>query len=546
MKSNTESSRLASRRNFLKTSALGVGATVVASTAGVAAIVEPARDEQKGIHPGARPIPPVSAPAKWTHETDVVVVGGGGSGLAAAVSAAEHGAKVIVLEKEAFCGGGASLSFIYFVPHQITSEKPDAAIAALFQGRLAATPKTLDSGIIREITAEGPNVIRWMEEMGARFSEVPAANCPLEMGYVAIDPEHPEEGWERWHPHNGRGFTETLEKRARDLGVKIFKESPATNLVVEKGRVIGVVGTDLDKNPIAIRAKVVGLTAGGFCSNEDMIKTYCAPEIFTGTRPWSVPAAQGQGIRMAQGAGAATIGMADLETWDGGVEREYGTFKIYTAANQLSRQKSLQVNLNAERYKDESLLSGLLFTYQAAQVINQHKHTSITIFDSNCITKEDIIAKFQPILCEYPVKWWDEQFEKYVDKGLIVKAETLEELAQKIGLDAVALSATVKRYNEMSDKGFDEDFFKPAQFLQPIRKAPFYAVKAVGASRAASWGGLALDRKFRVLNESARQPIPGLYAAGENGTTGVSIAFSIPGGRLMGKHAAAEALGKNI
>jgi hypothetical protein len=196
--------------------------------------------------------------------------------------------------------------------------------------------------------------------------------------------------------------------------------------------------------------------------------------------------------------------------------------------------------------KDESFLSGLLFTYQAAQVINQHKHTSFTLFDSNCIRRDDLIAKFQPMLCEYPVKWWDEQFDKYVAKGVIVKADSIEELAAKCDLDPVALKNTVDRYNTMSEKGFDEDFFKPAQFMQLIKKAPFYAVKAVGGSRCSNWGGLALDRKFRVLDQAARKPIPGLYAAGETGTTGVSLAFSIPGGRLLGKHAAAEALGKKV
>jgi succinate dehydrogenase/fumarate reductase flavoprotein subunit len=154
------------------------------------------------------------------------------------------------------------------------------------------------------------------------------------MGYVTIDPEHPAEGWERWHPHNGRGFTQALEKRARELGVTILTETPVSNLVVERGRVVGVVAKDINKNPIAVHAKAVALNAGGFLSNEDMVKTYCAPELVTGSRPWSPPASQGQGIRMAQGVGAATIGMADIETWDGGVERELGTFGVYTAANQ--------------------------------------------------------------------------------------------------------------------------------------------------------------------------------------------------------------------
>ena len=79
--------------------------------------------------------------------------------------------------------------------------------------------------------------------------------------------------------------------------------------------------------------------------------------------------------------------------------------------------------------------------------------------------------------------------------------------------------------------------------MQPVRKAPFYAVAQKGGSCFNTWGGLIVDEKFRVLNRQ-RKPIPGLYVAGENAAGGASLAYVFPGGRLAGRFAAREALGK--
>lgn len=86
------------------------------------------------------------------------------------------------------------------------------------------------------------------------------------------------------------------------------------------------------------------------------------------------------------------------------------------------------------------------------------------------------------MICEYPCNWFDSDFEKYLASGDIIKADTIEELAEKLEFPSDKLKKMVDRYNEMCHNGHDEDFFKPAQYLIPIETPPFYAVKQEGSS----------------------------------------------------------------
>jgi fumarate reductase flavoprotein subunit len=124
-----------------------------------------------------------------------------------------------------------------------------------------------------------------------------------------------------------------------------------------------------------------------------------------------------------------------------------------------------------------------------------------------------------------------------------MKANTLHGLAHKMGLDAEELSRTVARYNELADKGHDDDFFKPANYLQPIRTPAFYAVKQRGGTMFNTWGGLVVDDQFRVLDKDWKY-IPGLYVAGENMACGARMSFSLPAGRLVGKIVSKSVAGK--
>ncbi|MDX9789132.1 MAG: FAD-dependent oxidoreductase [Desulfobacterales bacterium] len=500
--------------------------------------------------PGSEPLSPIQLPQKWNHEADVVIVGAGGAGLAAAVSAIENSAKVLVLEKNPFCGGNTSLAMVVEglcgsrIQNKLGIQSPPLSERVNRDLTIPNATSGRNPTLVRQILEFQADTLNWLEDLGVVYEIKPAAGAPAPgIVHCPIDPEHPQQGWYSWFPHNARGFTEALEKQARNLGAKILLEHPVISLVVHKEKVVGVAAQLPNGKRVIIKGKSIILTSGGFGANKDMLKKYGNPRKVEGARYWGMPGSQGDGIRMAQALGAETNGMEEIEIWDGGALSEHGATTVYSTPNQLVRQKSLTVNKEGKRFFCESLYGGYYYSYQAAQTLSQKDQTSFTLFDADIIRKEDIIKKFDPMFCEYPCPWFEDQFQKYLKEGTIMKAGSIQELAKKMAVGAAVLVETVARYNQLCDKGVDEDFFKEPKYMQPIRKAPFYAVSQKGGACFNTWGGLIVDERFRVLNKN-RNPIPGLYVAGENAAGGASLAYVLPGGRLAGKFAADEALKK--
>lgn len=586
------------RRSFIEASAIGacaalVGGTV-ASTAGKvekakATTTTPETDGPNADLHEANPIEPMGVPAAWTGEADVVIVGGGGAGLSAAVTAAQAGGSVVVLEKNAFCGGdtsiamlfegfvpsrwlkslglwgdvlddpkliadrvtGASATVVYGIADAAGADDPDIGlpVAALapslgadvmgiqdaFNNLYTPTPVSgRDAVYMATVMKQQAETINWFQDdMGVQFSTQQVAGLPIPgIMHCPIDPKHPDEDWEYWDPHNGRGFTEPLYDKAFELGVTFCLSTPVDHLVAEGNKVVGVHAVTADGSEVYYKAnKGVLLTAGGYAANQDMLYKYAPRDRAESVRCWSMTGAQGEGIRMAQGMGATTRMMQDIEMWDGGANRQLGSHGVYSAPNQLVRQKSLTVNKLGKRFFNESQYRGYYFSYQNAMTVQQPDHVSATLFDANCINKKDIIEKFSPWVCEYPCNWFESDFEKYLAEGIILKADSIAELAEKLEFPADTLQATVDRYNELCDNGYDEDFYKESQYLIPLKTPPFYAVKQMGGSCFATWGGLRVDENFNVLKDDF-SPIEGLFSAGENVAGGSSLAFCLPGGRL--------------
>ncbi|MGV8084312.1 MAG: FAD-dependent oxidoreductase [Coriobacteriia bacterium] len=577
-----------SRRDFLKATAV---AGTAAAMAGLGAPPVYATENTKSgeatngtSRPGADPLPTVDAPEAFDYEADLVVVGGGGAGLAAACTAAEKGAKVVLVEKNGFCGGATSIAMaaeVFGTDWQVEIGEalmamPDSGLTTnpfAYQGAAymmyaqvgevsgqkvfldksqfchAATPNAQfgrDTHITGIIYDAGPETFNWLVALGCKpsLTNFGGLNTPG-AGFCPVEPSQYEkpDDWKSWAPHNGRGFTETLEPACIKAGVTILKSHPATNLITNANGVCGVVCDDVQGGrQVSVSGKAVVLASGGFSANQDMIDKYVEPRRAAAHRCWDMPGATGDGIRMAQALGAATRGLHEIEMWDGGVARQYGATAVYRAANQLARQKSMTVNKKARRFFDESWYDGYFYSYQSAQTIQQPGMESFTLYDSTMIAKDDIIEKFHPTFCEYPCNWFDETFAEDLAAGLIKKADTIAELAEQLGLDPAALQASIDHYNSLCDAGYDADFYKNAKYLHPIRTAPFYGVAQKGGSTFNTWGGLIIDDSFRVLDEDWN-PIPNLYACGEQTFGGASMGLALPGGRLAGKAAAAAVIG---
>ncbi len=489
----------------------------------------------------------------YDHEADILVIGAGGAGLPAAVAAAEKGVKVTVLEKNRICGGDAlfamdtgGINSRHARTVNIGSPlPPDAALAIFTNGWMA------DPDVFRAIMIKNDDTLDWMEDMGVVYDpthkwtkHIQALGMPMS-SHMPIDPENQEQGYYSWFPFNARGFMRALEKRARSLGVKIMTRTPATGLLQETGKVLGVEASTKEGESLYLKGKVVIIASGGFGANREMIKKYALPRRADAFAYYVGCASNtGDGIKMAQAIGAATEAMDAQTIWDGGVQGiGEGPKAFYNAATQLVRQSSLTVNKLGKRFFNEASMTGYIFDGQGNATLRQKDMTSFTIHDSDTVQKKFIIEKFDPFACEYPTPWFERSFAKALASGVIMKSETITSLAQLMGVDPKTLKQTVDTYNLHCDRGQDLEYFKPAKYLAPIRKAPFYAVKQVGGALIATLGGLKVNGNFQVLDEKWH-PIPGLYAAGQAMPWSGTLQAAFNSGRIAGENGAREVLDK--
>ena len=185
----------------------------------------------------------------------------------------------------------------------------------------------------------------------------------------------------------------------------------------------------------------------------------------------------------------------------------------------MGSQPFLKVNSKGERFFNESgTYEGILH----ADEFNKDR-CHYTIFDSDWTT---YIQSFKTHGCSrmFPFpngaepnrtyQSMEESFPGMIEKGVLFQCDTIAELAEKLGLPADALEATVERYNELYDKGVDEDFGKESFRLSAVRKAPFYGVKNTGFILC-TMDGIQIDQNMNAVDTN-NEPIPGLYVVGND------------------------------
>jgi len=235
-----------------------------------------------------------------TLEADLVVAGGGGSGLAAAVSAAgQKVGKIIVLEALNAPGGNALFPEGFFAVNSQLQKRAGIETGAdeSFKMMMDAAHWRLNSRLVRTLINESGGTVDWLERVGIRFEK------REEIGRGG--PHRPTFPFRVGKGKTGLGIMNGLIDKCKDLGIEIRTNTRVKQLITgEGGRVTGVLAVSKDKE-FKINAKGVVIATGGFAGNRAMIKKYIPPledddELYVGALPH-----QGDGIRMAEEAGAA-------------------------------------------------------------------------------------------------------------------------------------------------------------------------------------------------------------------------------------------------
>jgi fumarate reductase flavoprotein subunit len=470
-------------------------------------------------------------------ETDVVVIGSGSSGLAAAVTLAEGGARVIVFEKQRSLGGTSNFFHGTFAVESemqreryITYSRDQA-----FKNIMEYSHWRADPRLVRAIVNESAETISWLRSAGVEFLD-----ATINM------PDAPR----TYHLVKGRGeaIVKALVTRARELGAAVLPAAPVKQILRAGGRITGVVA-EVNEEDVEVAAKAVVIASGGYANNKEWIKKYTGFDLDATVVPIGNVDKTGDGIRMAFELGAAEEGLGVLELVRAGPVGP--DFVMGSQLEQATVQPDLWVNTLGERFCDESI--GFYDNTVGNANVRQKEGFTFSIFDTSI--KQQLLEKGidRAMAMEVPPGSRVTDLDRELDVALksgsseVFEADSIQELAGKIGVDPAVLQATVDEYNGYCEKGHDELFAKDQKYLRPIKGPKFYAVRA-RSGFLGTLGGIRINHRTEVIDKKGAV-ISGLYAVGYDAggmygdsycirdSSGLSSAFAINSGRIAGKNA---------
>lgn len=502
----------------------------------------------------SRTIPeePAGDPIELT--ADVIVIGCGGAGMSASITAAEEGASVIVIEKGDIIGGNTVMSggqvnaadaeyngwteteigqvdtlkgfleedestYGEFAPALVELKKEineylagdttymfDSVNLHIIQCYQGGSRQDLDGNwyhgdyeLIKTLCENALDTIHWTEGWGIEWTD------KLATVYGGL--------WKRGHQNTGSkgsAFFTAGKPYAESLGVEIMMATAGKELIVENGAVVGVKAEKKNGTPVTLRAnKGVIVATGGYGGSVELVKEYnnfwpVLPEQLTTDCAKTIT---GDGIFMCRDIGANLVGMEFVQL----MALSHPVYLDSTGL-QSAPENTLYVNPEGYRFVNE---------YEARDVIAA---AAFAQTDGWFYGIDDINSA--------AVRYTQDQLDGWVAKGAVWRGETLEELAEQIGMDPEVLVNTVNTYNSYVDAGVDPDFGKNVMALK-IETGPFYATPHTPNVHH-TMGGVQINTSAQVIDTNGNV-IPGLFAAGE-------VTGGIHAGNRLGGNAVADAL----
>lgn len=486
-----------------------------------------------------------------TINSDVIVVAAGLSGLAASISAVENGASVIQFEKNSSTGGAANMGMgplgigSRFQKHHMVSLTAGEA----FRKHMNFTHWNVDSKLVKKYYEKSGDTINWLEDMGVEFLTVSRAYpAPEVLKAYATSEESwhvvkPDDGSNVPGPRCASAMIKRMTERALDLGVDIHLNTAVKKLIVENDRVVGVIAEDSNGEQIEARANAVIIATGGAGNNVDMIKDHTGYEWGKNLFSFRIPGADGDGMKMAWEAGAGKTNLT--------MELMYQCpdNMNHFIADGAFRQPALWVNSLGQRFINEDGIANTTFAGNA--ITNQPGKCCFALLTDKLVKHykkngPDMQSHVHP---HNMYEIFNDAINADIESGYeyVYAADTIEELAVKMGVDVEALVDTVDNYNRMCEQGYDEEFEKDRRYLVPFTKGKYYAVKYFPGAYG-TLGGIKVNHNLEVINDEYKK-IEGLYAVGVDSCAifGESYPFILPGnsmgyclnsGRMAGENAA--------
>jgi fumarate reductase flavoprotein subunit len=530
-----------SRRDLLKygglTAAGAIGVSALTACSGGSSNSTTNNSSTTG---GDNPLSFLAKPAaitniKETKTYDVVVVGAGAAGVPAALSALEAGASVAVVQKESTAvSQGNTGSAI-----DVDNSDP-AGVEALVSQLMCDNNNRPQRAFLELWARNGAEAVKWViDRSGKGGAQVVDQGNAQEKSILTVN------GYKLNYvtsffgpkPYSTGDGMKAMADYAAKQGVEFFYSTPAQQLVMDGTRVKGVICQNSDETYTEFDAnKGVILAAGDYQNDEAMCDYYIPDLTYFERKQYNKT---GDGHKMG--------------VWAGGhIEPLNHTKMLHdfdAGPASMCDMPFLSVNDKAVRFVNETTPMSWLNNY-----LRQEERTGwySQVFDSDYMTQ----AASWPGALVDPEGLKNYMPEEPGTKTGVTeaqirtfKADTLEELAKKLEIDATTFVKTVDEYNKMVEAGADTVFGKPAKYLVPVKTAPFYGIHR-HVRISATCSGLSVDTNLQVL-DSNDVPIDGLFAIGECAGYfygGIDYPLTVPGlnlghcytfGYLTGKHVAA-------
>jgi len=418
-----------------------------------------------------------------------VVIGGGAAGMASAIRAAELGVDVILLEKMDILGGTSVMAGVgtQAGSSKLQLAKEDPYTADEFFEYL----KNIGVGVQEKISTVAPFSEDYAYTLAYKSAEMMdwlSEGLGLPMKATA-DHSNAHSLISTENGLFGEQLVRGLKTALTAAGVDVRLGNRATEILMKDGKVAGVkVATE--NGEYTIESENVIICTGSYGGNEEVLAKFAPSRLgYTST---AAKAGTGDGLLLADAVGGKIVNAESItyRTIAAGADHVGGAIGLHNAPS----AGAIIVNKNGERIaKEVGADEALVLAIQA-----QEDGLGYVIMDQVAMdARYNVGALYIPGTYE----------------NMFTKADTLDELAEKMGINAENLKATVEAYGKAVEAGKDEQFGREAAMLSKIDTAPFYAASGKPSNHICA-GGIETDGQARVLN-TENQPIEGLYAAGE-------------------------------
>ncbi len=473
------------------------------------------------------------------YETQIAIIAAGPSGLSAAVQAAQDGAKVILLEKAATIGGAANMGMgpLGIGSRYQKEQMIDLSVEKAFNMFMDYTHYNVDARLIKRYFSQSADTIAWLEDIGVEFE-----------GAFRYFPQS-EATWHIVKTDKGIGpraasfMNRALYEKALELGVTVLLEHPVQKILKKDGKVIGVTAKDPSGEEVRINCNAAIICTGGAGANKQMIKEMTGLEHGKTVFNFAIPGVVGDGLKMAWEAGAGRMPVRIEAAADTG-----GGEAVTAGVTNIMRQPNLLVNRFGKRIMNEDYMQNT--TYLSNVACHQKDKVCFSIVDTSIVkyyikNGVDVTSLVQP---DADVSDFYDGIEMVIKNGSknYFVADSIEELAEKAGIDVENLRKTIDDYNFFCDSR-DQEFFKNPKYLRPLFKPPYYAA-AIHPGGYGTVGGVRINENCEACADDYL-PIPGLYCAGADSCNiyddsymfllpGNSMGYAVNTGRIAGMSAA--------